>query len=61
MGIIWGDRMKSKDELVIKATKEIVVKFIEMGRLSVNSFSEVWDKVYKTVNSSVGEDIPDKD
>lgn len=52
--------MKSKDELVIKATKEIVVKFIEMGRLSVNSFSEVWDKVYKTVNSSVGEDTPDK-
>lgn len=57
---VTGDRMKSKDELVIKATKEIVVKFIEMGRLSVNSFSEVWDKVYKTVNSSVGEDTPDK-
>ena len=53
--------MKNKEELVLKATKEIVVKFIEMGILSVNSFSEVWDKVYKTVDSSVGEDISDKD
>ena len=48
--------MKSKEELTIKVTKEIVVKFIEMGQLSVNSFEEVWKKIYRTVGNSLGED-----
>jgi hypothetical protein len=32
--------MKKENELAIKVTKEIVVKFIEAGRLSVSSFHE---------------------
>jgi hypothetical protein len=45
--------MKSEEELVLKVTKEIVVKFIEMGRLSVNSFEEVWKQVHRTVGNSL--------
>jgi len=45
--------MKTKEEMVLKATKEIVVKFIEVGRLSVNSFDKVWDQVYQTINDSL--------
>lgn len=50
--------MKREEEIVIKITKEIVVKFIEVGRLSVNSFEEVWNRVYTTVSNSLtgGED-----
>ena len=45
--------MKKEDELVLKVTKEIVVKFIEMGRLSVNSFDEIWQQVHQTVSASL--------
>ncbi|NDY43473.1 hypothetical protein G3N55_11555 [Dissulfurirhabdus thermomarina] len=36
-------------ELRLKVTKEIVVKFIEMGRVTPASFEEVFDRVYKAV------------
>jgi len=45
--------MKKEDELALKATKEIVIKFIEVGRLSINSFDEAWNKVYETVRGSL--------
>lgn len=45
--------MKEEDKLAAKVTKEIVVKLIEMGRLSVNSFDEVWKSIHKTVRSSL--------
>jgi len=47
--------MKKDQELVLKITKEIVVKFIEVGRLSVNSFEEVWNNVHQAVRDSLGE------
>ena len=50
--------MKKEDELSIKVTKEIVVKFIEVGRLTVNSFEEVWNNIHKAVRSSLKEDDP---
>ena len=43
--------MKPENELVLKVTKEIVVKYIEMGQLSVSSF----EKVFKEVHGIVGE------
>ncbi len=49
--------MKKEDELAIKVTKEIVVKFIEVGRLSVNSFEEAWNQVHATVRESIGEKV----
>ena len=53
----WNRRthMKKENELAIKVTKEIVVKFIEAGRLSVSSFQEVWHDIYKTVSHSMKE------
>jgi len=45
--------MKKESELAIKVTKEIVVKFIEAGRLSVSSFQEVWEDIHRTVNHSI--------
>jgi hypothetical protein len=45
--------MKQEEELVLKVTKEIVVKFIEMGRLSINSFDEVFKQIHKTVRDSL--------
>ena len=52
--------MKKEDELSLKITKEIVVKFIEVGRLTVNSFEEVWSNIHRAVRSSLkGEDPQD--
>jgi len=48
--------MKNEEELVLKVTKEIVVKFIETGRLSVNSFDDVWKQIHQTVGESLKED-----
>jgi hypothetical protein len=50
--------MKKEDELALKITKEIVVKFIEMGRLTVNSFDEVWENIHRSVTRSMKEDDP---
>jgi hypothetical protein len=51
--------MKNKEELVLKATKEIVVKFIEMGRVSPNSFQSVWEMVRRTIGDSLAETEPE--
>lgn len=45
--------MKQEDELVLKVTKEIVVKLIETGRLSMSSFDEVFKKIHSTVRESL--------
>ena len=45
--------MKQEDELALKVTKEIVIKFIEVGRLSVNAFDEGFRQVHSTVVESL--------
>ncbi|MBF0376819.1 MAG: conjugal transfer protein TraB [Desulfamplus sp.] len=45
--------MKAIDENILKATKEIVVKFIEMGRLSPSSIHESFRDIYATINETV--------
>ena len=52
--------MKDKEELAVKVTKEIVVKLIEVGRLSVSSFDDAWNQVHQTVLRSL-EEAPPKD
>ena len=47
--------MKQEDELVLKVTKEIVIKFIEVGRLSANTFDEVFRQIHATVYDSLME------
>ena len=51
--------MKHEDEIVLKVTKEIVIKFIETGRLSVNSFDEVFRKIHETIHDSLKSRILD--
>jgi len=52
--------MKQEDELAIKVTKEIVIKFIEVGRLSLNTFDEVFRQVHSTVLESLKGSDPGK-
>lgn len=41
------------DEAILKVTKEIIVKFIEVGRLSPANFDETFEQVYKKVVGTV--------
>lgn len=45
--------MASMDEQILRATKEIVVKFIEGGRLSPTGFHDTFKGIYNTVNKTV--------
>ncbi len=47
--------MKSIDEQILRATKEIVVKFIELGRLSPTNIHESFRDIYHTVDKTVKE------
>ena len=40
------------DEAIFKVTKEIVVKFIEVGRLTPATFEETYERVFQTVKES---------
>jgi len=45
--------MSSMDEQILRASKEIIVKFIETGRISPSGFSEAFKSVYDTVAAAV--------
>ena len=45
--------MSSMDEHILKTTKEIIVKFIETGRISPNGFSESFKSIYHTIDETV--------
>ncbi len=45
--------MASMDEHILRTAKEIVVKFIETGRVSPTSFSDSFTNVYNTVQAVV--------
>jgi hypothetical protein len=49
------ETLSPRDELALKVTKEIVVKFIEVGRLSPASFPETYKMVIDTVRQSLEE------
>ena len=44
-----------REELLLKAAKEIVVKFIEVGRISPASFAETFKMVIDTLRQSLKE------
>lgn len=41
------------EDTILKVSKEIVVKFIEVGRLAPSNFSETFQDVYKAVRETV--------
>ena len=44
--------MSNIDEQILRATKEIVVKFIENGRISPAGFHETFESIYHTVEKT---------
>jgi predicted transcriptional regulator len=44
--------MANIDEQILRATKEIVVKFIENGRISPGGFHETFESIYHTVEKT---------
>jgi len=45
--------MGSMDEHILKTAKEIVVKFIETGRISPAGFNETFKSIYQAVEEAV--------
>ena len=45
--------LSPREEVLLKAAKEIVVKFIEVGRVSPTSFAETFKMVIDTLNHSL--------
>ncbi len=43
----------NQDEQILRASKEIVVKFIETGRVSPTGFPEAFKSIYRTVDETV--------
>ena len=41
-----SNKMDKVDEQILKAAKEIVVKFIETGRVSPTAFPEIFRTIY---------------
>lgn len=48
--------MASMDEQILRAAKEIAVKFIETGRISPGGFHEAFNSIYKTISGAVLDD-----
>lgn len=43
----------SIEEQILRAAKEVVVKFIEVGRVSPTSFKESFREIYHTIDDAV--------
>ena len=43
----------SLDEQILRASKEIAVKFIEVGRLSPTGFAETFRTIYDAIDQTV--------
>jgi hypothetical protein len=41
------------EEIILRTTKEIVIKFIEMGRCSPATFEEVFTLVHRVVKKTI--------
>ena len=49
--------MANLDEQILRAAKEIVVKFIEAGRVSPSGFHETFQDIYRTVEKTTKDSI----
>jgi len=48
--------MTPDEEKILKVTKEIMIKFIEMGRISPTGFPQYFKNVYRTIKETVEEE-----
>jgi hypothetical protein len=50
------------EEQILRASKEIVVKFIEVGRLSPTNFAETFKSVHRAIAETIHSDaVADQD
>ncbi len=57
---LQGEPMNPDDEKILKMTKEILVKFIELGRVSTTNFDENFRRVFWAIkNTAVSARLPD--
>jgi len=47
------EKLTADDEVILRAAKEIVIKFIETGRVSPTSFEENFQKIYSSIKNTV--------
>ncbi|MGE4504594.1 MAG: hypothetical protein AB7D51_04535 [Desulfovibrionaceae bacterium] len=45
--------MSKVDKNVLQVAKEVVIKFIEMGRISPTNFGETFQDIYTSVQSTI--------
>jgi hypothetical protein len=48
--------MTRDEEKILKIAKEVVVKFIELGRVSPTQFDGIFQSVFNTIKASVSFD-----
>lgn len=41
------------EESILKVSKEVVIKFIEMGRITPSTFDETFQKIHTTIKETV--------
>ncbi len=46
-------RRQITDETILKITKEITVKFIEVGRITPASFATTFQNIYTTIDTTI--------
>jgi len=44
---------KLSNEQILKVTKEIVIKFIEVGRITPANFDETFNQIHKSIRNGV--------
>ena len=49
------ERLSPLQESILKASKEVAVKFIETGRLSVAAFNETFPQIFQAIKAAVQE------
>ena len=53
--------MRPLDEHVLKVSKEIVAKFIDVGRVSPASFDDTFKSVFRSVKEAIVDNSVDED
>jgi len=48
-----NNEKKIADEILLKVSKEIAIKFIEVGRLTPATFETNFSKIYNTIKQTV--------
>ena len=53
----YDHRLTPRQESYLKASKEIAIKYIETGRISVAAFDETFRRIYQTVKETMESDV----